>query len=241
MTMRGFALFTVAAGALLLTSCGSKNDKGPLTQAPAVPLVNAAGEVIGEIRGGDGDNGAILQIDARSLPPGVHGIHIHDIGICEGPGFESAGPHWNPSGKQHGGENPNGAHMGDLQNVTVGPDGTLKVEIVVPGTFLRTAGRNVAPGARQILDASGAAVVIHAQPDDYKTDPSGNSGPRIACAVLGEPQAGAVTAATATTNAAGEQANAVANSPAANAVANNMATVNSAVPQAAPSGNNSTQ
>lgn len=228
--MRGFPLFSVAAAALLITGCGSKNDKGPLAQAPAVPLVNAAGQVIGEVRGGDGDNGAVLQIDAHSLPPGVHGIHIHDIGLCEGPGFESAGPHWNPSSKQHGGESPNGAHMGDLQNVTVGPDGMLKVEIVVPGTFLKTAGRNVAPGARQILDANGAAVVIHAQPDDYKTDPSGNSGERIACAVLGEPEAGAVTAATATANAAEAQANAIANSPAANAVSNSTATVNMAVP-----------
>jgi hypothetical protein len=82
--------------------------------------------------------------------------------------------------------------MGDLQNVTVTADGTLKVRVEVPGTYLRNMGRNAKPGAAQILDASGAAVVIHAQPDDYKTDPSGNSGDRIACAVLGEPEAGAV-------------------------------------------------
>jgi hypothetical protein len=82
--------------------------------------------------------------------------------------------------------------MGDLQNVTVASDGTLKVKVVVPGTYLRNAGRDTAPGAVQILDASGAALVIHAQPDDYKTDPSGNSGDRIACAVLGAPEPGAI-------------------------------------------------
>ena len=101
-------------------------------------------------------------------------MHLHQTGRCEAPGFASAGPHWNPTGKQHGSENPQGAHMGDLQNVTVEPDGSLSAEVAVPGG-----------AASPMLDANGAALVIHADPDDYKTDPSGNSGARIACAVLG--------------------------------------------------------
>ncbi len=204
--MRGTTSLMIAAAALAAAACNQqKSGSGPIGDAPAVPLINTAGQIIGEVKGGDSEKGAVLEIDARGLPPGIHGIHIHDIGICAPPDFKSAGPHWNPTAKQHGGENPNGAHMGDLQNVTVAADGTLKVRVVVPGTYLRNAGRDTQPGAEEILDASGAAVVIHAQPDDYKTDPSGNSGDRIACAVLGEPLSGAIVtpenaAAPATTN-----------------------------------------
>lgn len=185
--MRGMLSLTIAAATIALASCShQRSAAGPIGEAPSVPLVNTTGQIIGEVRGGDSASGAVLEIDAHGLPPGIHGIHIHDVGLCNPPDFKSAGAHWNPTARQHGEENPNGAHMGDLQNVTVAADGTLKARIVVPGTYLRKAGRNAKPGAVEILDANGAAIVIHAQPDDYKTDPSGNSGDRIACAVLGE-------------------------------------------------------
>jgi len=216
---------TIAAAAVPLAACSHKGGAGPISEAPAVPLVNSAGQIIGEVRGGDSDNGAELQITAHGLPPGVHGIHIHDVGLCDPPGFKSAGPHWNPTSKQHGSQNPNGEHMGDLQNITVAADGTLKARIVVPGTYLTNLGRNVKAGAVQILDANGAAVVIHAKADDYKTDPSGDSGDRIACAVLGEPEAEAAVA-----NAGASMAvnNAVTNLP-MNAMENNAITENVAM------------
>jgi Cu-Zn family superoxide dismutase len=186
-----------------------------------VPLVNASGEVIGQVRGGDSAKGAMLLVEARGLPAGIHGIHIHDVGACDPPGFESAGPHWNPLGRQHGTQNPRGPHMGDIQNVTVGADGRLRTEILVPGSYLRTSGRKA--GSYQILDLNGASLVIHAKPDDYKTDPSGNSGARIACAILGEPETGAmVTPQTGSTTPAPPAAT--------NAVEANMITETQAPP-----------
>jgi superoxide dismutase, Cu-Zn family len=191
--MRAKSIVTIAAGALILAACGREEaGTGTLDQAPAVSLVNADGEIIGSVRGGDSDDGAILLIDAQGLPPGERALHIHAVGICEPPSFESAGPHWNPTQAQHGGLNPRGPHLGDLENVIVGEDGRLRVQIVVPGVFLRAEGRDVRPGGHQIIDASGASLVIHANPDDYRTDPTGNAGERIACAVLGDPQPGAI-------------------------------------------------
>ena len=228
--MRGSFPLSLLATAALLAACGrsdngtaapeATNDGGALTEAPAVPLVNASGAIIGEIRGGDSDTGATLLVTARGLPPGPHGIHIHDVGLCDPPDFKSAGPHWNPTGKKHGGQNPEGAHSGDLQNVTVAEDGSLKAEILVPGTYLRNAGRDIQSGANPILDANGAAVVIHADPDDYKTDPSGNSGARIACAVLGSPQLPAAVGPATDGNAA---ANATSASTEAEPVTNDSA------------------
>lgn len=110
-----------------------------------------------------------IKVDAEGLPAGVHGIHLHAVGRCDGPKFESAGAHWNPAGKQHGKDNPQGAHLGDLPNLTAGADGKASASFAIDG---------------DMADADGTALVIHAKADDYKTDPSGNSGDRIACAVL---------------------------------------------------------
>jgi Cu-Zn family superoxide dismutase len=119
-----------------------------------------------------------VRVEAAGLAPGVYGTHLHAVGRCDPPAFASAGPHWNPTGRQHGKDNPQGMHMGDLPNLMVGADGKGGFEYSI-------AGGGFYAGAPAILfDADGTAVVVHAQPDDLRTDPSGNSGARIACGVL---------------------------------------------------------
>ena len=111
------------------------------------------------------------------MAPGTYAIHLHAVGKCEGPKFTTAGPHFNPAMKMHGRDNPMGPHLGDLPNIVVGAGGSGSVDYEV-------AGLTLTGGAAPLLDADGAAVVVHAGPDDYKTDPSGNSGDRIACGLL---------------------------------------------------------
>ena len=105
--------------------------------------------------------------------PGTYGIHLHAVGKCDAPDFTTAGPHWNPAQKQHGFDNPMGAHAGDVRNLVVNPDGTAAVSVQLAGALFDGA-----------LDADGLALVIHEKADDYSTDPSGNSGKRIICGVF---------------------------------------------------------
>jgi superoxide dismutase, Cu-Zn family len=123
------------------------------------------------------ETGAAVAVSGtlRPLPPGTHGFHIHTTGRCDPP-FESAGGHWNPTNRQHGAANPQGPHLGDLPNVTVGADSSATIQATTTGGTLA--------GANALLDSDRAAVVVHAQPDDNRTDPSGNSGDRIACGVI---------------------------------------------------------
>ena len=136
-------------------------------------LVGASGQAIGTVRAWQTAGGVTLRVDATGLPHGNHGVHVHAVGRCDPPDFASAGPHWNPAGRKHGASNPAGPHAGDLPNVEVASNGVLGEAVTVPGAAMAS-----------LLDADGAALVIHAAPDDNMTDPSGNSGARIACAVI---------------------------------------------------------
>ena len=143
------------------------------TGGAAVSLINASGQSIGTVRAWQTAGGVSFHIAASGLPHGLHGIHVHSVGRCDTPDFASAGPHWNPAGKQHGLNNPAGPHAGDLPNVEVAANGVLGATVTLPGATMAS-----------LLDVDGAALVIHAAADDYMTDPSGNSGARIACAVI---------------------------------------------------------
>ena len=140
---------------------------------PPMPLINSSGQSIGTVRAWQTAGGVTFRINARGLSHGVHGVHVHAVGKCEPPDFASAGPHWNPTGKKHGMNNPAGPHSGDLPNVVVAANGVLGATLVLSAANMSS-----------LIDADGAALVIHAGADDNVTDPSGNSGARIACAVL---------------------------------------------------------
>jgi len=161
---------------LLAAACTTAEPQGG---AP-MPLINASGQTIGTVRAWQTAGGVTFRVDAHGLPHGIHGIHVHAVGRCEPPDFASAGPHWNPEGKKHGLSNPQGPHAGDLPNVDVAADGVLGQAVTLANATLT----GPAGDPRVLLDADGAALVIHAQADDNMTDPSGNSGARIACAVI---------------------------------------------------------
>jgi superoxide dismutase, Cu-Zn family len=149
---------------------------GPVTAA--AELRDAAGRSRARATATQIGDSIRLRVEAAGMAPGAYGAHIHATGRCDPPGFASAGAHWNPGGRQHGKDNPQGMHKGDLPNLLVGADGGGSFEITLPGAWI-SGGAGAA-----LLDADGAAVVIHAMPDDYRTDPSGNSGARIACGVF---------------------------------------------------------
>lgn len=160
----------------LAAACTTAEPQGG---AP-MPLVGTNGQTIGTVRAWQTSGGVTFRIDATGLPHGIHGIHVHSVGRCDAPEFTTAGSHWNPANRKHGTSNPDGPHAGDLPNVEVSANGVLGQAVTLANATL--TGPAGAPNV--LLDADGAALVLHATADDYMTDPSGNSGARIACAVI---------------------------------------------------------
>lgn len=183
-------LVSLSAAALLLAGCASvnkaANDVGNTVSDVAsdiapphatARLMDASGATVGTAAFTQHDNFVEVDVHATGLPAGAHGIHLHETGSCTPPAFTSAGGHFNPMGRHHGLDNPAGPHAGDMPNLVVNADGTGQLKISDDRVTLT-------PGPRSLFDADGTALVIHADPDDQRTDPSGNSGARIACGVV---------------------------------------------------------
>ncbi|MDP3156390.1 MAG: superoxide dismutase family protein [Archangium sp.] len=138
-------------------------------------LRDAKGKAIGTATLTQTDGGVRVVVKVQGVTPGPHAFHVHEFGKCEGPDFESAGSHFNPDHREHGTANPKGSHLGDLPNVTVDATGTGTGDFVLQGATLAAGPKSVAQ----------KALVLHAAPDDLKSDPAGNAGDRIACGVIG--------------------------------------------------------
>ena len=175
--MRIATLALLGAATMSLAACDKTGmDTGaPVAggQSATAMLQTATGVAVGRATASEVAGGLRFTLDAKTMPPGTHGAHIHMVGACDAPDFTTAGGHWNPTGMKHGSMNPQGPHEGDLPNLIIGTDGRGTIGITIPGATM--AG---------LLDADGSAFVVHANPDDLMTDPSGNSGGRIACGVF---------------------------------------------------------
>jgi Cu-Zn family superoxide dismutase len=146
-------------------------------QTASAPLKGTDGKEVGSANLTQTPNGVLINLAVKGLPPGEHAFHVHTVGKCEAP-FDSAGGHFNPGHKKHGMMAAEGAHAGDMPNLHVPQSGDLTVEIVNSAITLEKGKPN------SVFDADGSALVIHAKSDDYKTDPTGDAGGRIACGVI---------------------------------------------------------
>ena len=181
---------------LLLAACGGGDQQADIVidedippvgmdmEAPVVTptatarFIDAEGNEVGTATLTEESGGVQIVVDLASLPPGERGFHIHETGSCEAPSFDSAGSHFNPTDAAHGFDHDEGPHAGDLENLVVGDDGTVRATMVNSMITLRDNAPN------SVFDGDGSAFIVHEGVDDYETQPTGDAGGRLACAVI---------------------------------------------------------
>lgn len=161
---------------LALAGCG---DGRAAADAVDAEIVDRQGAAVGTARFEQATRGVIITVEVSGLTPGKHGMHLHEVGTCQdvAEGFKASGSHIAPSGKPHGFRNDRGPHAGDLPNLIAGEEGIARVELYSELISLKQ-------GPTALLDDDGSALVIHANPDDHKSQPIGGAGERIACAAI---------------------------------------------------------
>jgi Cu-Zn family superoxide dismutase len=170
--MKRHILFAVLAFSLAIALADASS-------VSAVANMNGVdGNSLGQVSFSQTAEGVLLQVRLEGLKPGVHAIHIHETGKCEGPDFETAGGHFNPDNVSHGYLVGRESHAGDMPNFTVSSDGNAVVEIMNPDVVLAAGQKH------SLLGGAGAAVVVHSGADDYRSQPAGDAGGRVACGVI---------------------------------------------------------
>lgn len=165
----------LAAALLGLTGCQTVYEN-TASQIGTATIANRQGAELGTARIYSLAGEVTVNASFDGLSAGIYAVHLHTYGDCSAADFTSAGGHLNPGGTQHGASNPQGAHLGDLPNVTIGADGSGTMSAVLRGTFANIEG--------DLFDSDGTAIVVHEGPDDYRSDPAGAAGSRIACGVI---------------------------------------------------------
>ena len=170
-------LLSVASGLTLFAQVSTETGDETRTGHAGARLMDLAGRIVGEARLQEGPHGILFRLDLTRMTPGVHALHLHERGLCQAPTFASAGGHLGAPDSTHGFLTPGLMHAGDLPNVHVPTSLTGTLEHFLPGLRLRAS-------AAALLEGDGTAVVLHAGSDNYRTEPAGAAGERIACGVI---------------------------------------------------------